>query len=446
MRTALTKPLARKARLSLTTAAAVSLMLLASGCSGGQAPAGGASGAVSESAAAAPQTGEAASGEAPARGDADLVIWANGPVVQALQPIADKFGEENGITVEVQTVATELQTNFVTANASGNGPDIVMGAHDWIGNLVQNGAIDPVQITAEQKADLLPVATDAVTYNGQTYGMPASVESLVLIRNKALAPEAPASFEDLLAAGNAAVAAGTAERALNLQVGPKGDAYFMQPLYSSAGGYLFGKKADGSFDTADLGVGKEGSIAAAGKIAELGEKGSKVLSTSVSADNSIALFNQGKTAFMVNGPWALGDVKKAGIDYGLSAVPGFAGMEPAQPFTGVQSFYVASKGKNKSFAETFVQTAASQKETQRALYEAVRIPPAIASLVEEVAQTDPDTKIAADAAAAGIPMPSLPQMAAVWAPLGQAEAAIAGGADPAATMEQAGQTIAGALK
>ena len=442
MRTAFLQPLARQARLSLTTAAAVSLMLLASGCSGSQAPAGNASGAASESAAAAP----AASGEAPLRGDADLVIWANGPVVQALQPIADKFGEENGITVEVQTVATELQTNFVTANASGNGPDIVMGAHDWIGNLVQNGAIDPVQITAEQKADFLPVATDAVTYNGQTYGMPASVESLILIRNKALAPEAPASFEDLLETGNAAVAAGTAERALNLQVGAKGDAYFMQPLYSSAGGYLFGKKADGSFDTADLGVGKEGSIAAAQKISELGENGSKVLSTSVSSDNSIALFNQGKTAFMVNGPWALGDVQKAGIDYGLSAVPGFAGMQPAQPFTGVQSFYVASKGKNKSFAETFVQTAASQKETQRALYEAVHIPPAITSLIKEVAQTNPDTKIAAEAAAAGIPMPSLPQMAAVWAPLGQAEAAIAGGADPATTMTQAGQTIAGALK
>ena len=444
MRTTLITPLARKARLSLTTAAAVSVMLLAAGCAGGQAPSGNASGAASESAAAA--TGEAPATGSPVRGDADLVIWANGPVVQALQPIADKFGEENGITVEVQTVATELQTNFVTANASGNGPDIVMGAHDWIGNLVQNGAIDPVQITAEQKAAFLPVATDAVTYNGQTYGMPASVESLVLIRNKALAPDAPASFEELLAAGDAAVAAGKAERALNLQVGAKGDAYFMQPLYSSAGGYLFGKKADGSFDTADLGVGKEGSIAAARKISELGDKGSKVLSTSVSADNAIALFNQGKTAFMVNGPWALGDVKKAGIEFGLSPVPGFAGMKPAQPFTGVQSFYVASKGKNKSFAETFVQTAASQKETQRALYEAVRIPPAIASLVDEVAQTSPETKIAADAAAAGIPMPSLPQMAAVWAPLGQAEAAIAGGADPAATMTQAGQTIAGALK
>lgn len=442
MRTSFIRPSVRKVRATMTAAAAVSLVLLASGCSSSTAPAGGGSAAPAGSA-----TAEApASGAAPARGGADLVIWANGAFVEAMKPIADKFGEENGITVEIQTVATELQTNFVTANASGNGPDIVVGAHDWIGNMVQNSAIDPVQISAEQKEALLPVATEAVTYNGQTYGMPYSIESALLIRNTALAPEAPTSVEDLLAKGQAAVTAGTAERALNLQVGPKGDAYFMQPFFSSAGGYLFGKKPDGSLDPNDLGIGKEGSIAAAQKISELGDKGSKVLSTSVTADNSIALFNRGKIPFMINGPWTLGEIKKAGIQYGLSPVPGFQGMEPAKPFTGVQSFYVASKGKNKSFAQTFVQTIAAEEETQRALYEAYGVPPAMKSLVEKVSANDPDVKIAAEAAAAGIPMPSLPQMAAVWAPLGQAESNIVTGADPAETMKQAGQTIAGALK
>jgi arabinogalactan oligomer/maltooligosaccharide transport system substrate-binding protein len=36
---------------------------------------------------------------------------------------------------------------FVTAAQAGKGPDLVMGAHDWIGNLVQNGTIDPLQLT-----------------------------------------------------------------------------------------------------------------------------------------------------------------------------------------------------------------------------------------------------------------------------------------------------------
>lgn len=436
-------PVRRKAKATASAFAALSLIVIASGCSSPSAP----TATSPESAAPASAEGSAsAEAGAPQRSDADLVIWANGPFVEAMKPIADKFGEENGITVEVQTVATELQTNFVTANASGNGPDIVVGAHDWIGNLVQNSAIDPVQISAEQKEALVPVAAEAVTYNGQTYGMPYSIESLVLVRNTDLAPNAPKTVEEMLAAGQAAVDKGTAERAFNLQVGPKGDAYYMQPFYSSAGGYLFGQKPDGSFDPADLGVGKPGSVAAAQKIFDLGEKGSNVLTQSLTFDNSIAQFNEGKIPFMINGPWTLGDIRKAGINYALSPIPGFEGMDPAQPFTGVQTFYVASKGKNKSFAQTFLQTVVGEDETQRALYEAYGVPPASKKLLEEVSAEDADVKLTAEAASAGIPMPSLPEMAAVWAPLGQAEAAIVGGADPEQTMTEAGQTIASALK
>ncbi|MHA7275278.1 sugar ABC transporter substrate-binding protein [Arthrobacter sp. Hz1] len=429
----------RRARSAAMAFAAVSLVIVSSGCSAPSAPTSSASGAAST------EDAPAATG-APDRGDADLVIWANGPFVQAMQPIADKFGEENGITVEVQTVATDLQTNFVTANASGNGPDIVVGAHDWIGNLVQNNSIDPVQISADQKEALIPIAAEAVTYNGQTYGMPYSIESLVLIRNTDLAPDAPSSVEELLSIGQAAVDAGTADRALNLQVGPEGDAYYMQPFFSSAGGYLFGQNADGSYNPEDLGVGKPGSIAAAEKISELGETGTGVLTQSLTFDNSIAQFNEGTIPFMVNGPWTLGDIREAGINYEISPIPGFEGMDPAQPFTGVQSFYVASQGENKSFAQTFLQTVVGQDETQRALYEAYGVPPATSALLEEVSAEDPDVKLSAEAASAGIPMPALPAMAAVWTPLGQAEAAIVGGADPAQTMTDAGETIADALK
>ncbi|MCJ1697995.1 maltose ABC transporter substrate-binding protein [Rathayibacter caricis] len=434
-----TPPHRRSRRLGTATGSAVvaaGLALLLAGCSS---PAPAASDAAGTEA-------TASATEAPTRGDADLVIWANGPIVQALEPVVEKFGEEQGITVEVQAVATELQTNFVTANASGNGPDIVLGAHDWIGNLVQNGAIDPVQISADQAASFLPVAMDAVTYNGQTYGMPRSVESLILIRNKALAPDEPTSIENMLATGQAAVDAGTATRALNLQVGAKGDAYFMQPFYSSAGGYLFGRNADGSLNPDDLGVGQPGSIAAAEKIAALGDTGTGVLTQSVSSDNAIAQFTEGKIPFMINGPWSLGDIKKAGIDYGLSSIPGFEGLSAAQPFTGVQAFYVASNAKNKSFAQTFVQTVGSDPETERAIWEGDNLPPANTALVEELAAEYPDTKLAADAAAAGIPMPAIPEMAAIWAPLGQAEAAIVAGADPAATMTEAGSTITAALQ
>src|SRR3954447_12538201 len=52
----------------------------------------------------------------PPRGDADLVIWTDALKIDCVKPVADAFGKDNGISVDVQAIATDLQTNFVTAN------------------------------------------------------------------------------------------------------------------------------------------------------------------------------------------------------------------------------------------------------------------------------------------------------------------------------------------
>lgn len=432
---------------SITRAMAVAagVALLASACGGG----GGENGAAdtpsdcptgSESSApsgsASPDATETG---APERADADLVIWADEKRSDALQDIAAAFGEENCISVAVQTVSQDLQTNFVTANTAKNGPDIVIGAHDWIGNMVQNSAIDPLNLPADDQGDYSDIAIEGVTYDGQVYGLPYAVETIGLYRNTDLVPDEPADLEAAIAAATAS----GAENPLCLQVGENGDAYHMQPLYTSAGGYLFGTDAEGGYDPTDLGVGQEGSLTAAAKIGELGASG--VLKTSITGDNSIATFTEGKCALLVSGPWALADVKTAGTPYALTPVPGFKGLEPAQPFTGVQAFYVASNGQNKSFAESFVLDAANTPETMRALYDAEARPPAMTDVLGEVSGSDPDTGVFAEAAAGGQILPAIPQMAAVWEPLGKAQAAIVGGADPASTMTTAGATIAAGL-
>ena len=126
-----------------------------------------------------------------------------------------------------------------------------------------------------------------------------------------------------------------------------------------------------------------------------------MLKTSITGDNSISTFTAGECAMLVSGPWALADIQKAGINYALGPVPGFAGMAPAQPFTGVQAFYVASNGKNKSFAESFVLDSANTPETMKALYDAEARPPAMTSVLDEVSGSDPDTAAFAEAAAGG---------------------------------------------
>ncbi|MFI6779668.1 extracellular solute-binding protein [Micromonospora sp. NPDC050276] len=389
---------------------------------------------------------EPAAKETPKAAGSKLVIWADDKRTAALKPFAEKFGQENGVTVEVQAVSKDLQTNFVTASQQGSGPDVVVGAHDWIGNLVQNGAIDPVQLAADQKSAFNPTAIKAVTFNGQLYGVPYAQENLALIRNTELAPEAPKTIEDLVASGKRLKTAKKATETLCLQVGQNGDAYHIYPLYTSAGGYLFGTGANGDYDPKDLGVGKPESIAAFKKIAALGEKGAGVLKRSIADTNSIATFTGKKCAYLVSGPWAVADVKKANIKYDISAIPGFAGGKEAQPFVGVQAFYVAAKGKNKALAQEFVANYTTTPELAVALYHAEARPPALTTALDQVKGTDPDLAKFQEAGKNGQVLPAIPAMAAIWDPFGKAEAAVIGGADPTSTITAAGKAISGQIK
>jgi arabinogalactan oligomer / maltooligosaccharide transport system substrate-binding protein len=382
----------------------------------------------------------AASSAKPAQGV--LTIWADDKRAAVLQPFADKFGAQNGVTVKVQAISKDQETAFVTASQQGSGPDVTVGAHDWIGNLVQNGAIDPVQLTDQQKSGLAADALKAVTFNGQVYGVPYATENLALIRNTDLAPHAPATIEDLVANAKKT----KTPEVLCVQVGQTGDAYHLYPFYSSAGGYLFGTTTNGDYDPKDLGVGKPESIAAFKKIATLGEKGSGALKRSITPDNSISTFTGKKCAYLISGPWAISDVKKAGIKYDISPVPGFAGGKPATPFLGVQTFYVAAKGKNKALAQEFVTNYVTRPELAVALYRAEPRPPALTAAFDQVKATDPDLQKFLDAGRNAVPLPVIPQMAAIWDPFGKAEAAVVGGADPAKTVDAAAKTISAQIK
>ena len=399
----------------------------------------GGSDSASEAGAAADASDGGGTGGGPSAGR--LVIWADEEKAPALEPSAKAWGEENGIEVVVEVVpGDELQANFITANQAGNGPDVTMGAHDWIGNLVQNGAIAPVQLPSDVADTIAPVGIDAVTYDGQTYGVPYAVETLALFANNELTdvPE-PGSLEELISAAED----GGAENILSLPIGESGDPYHMQPIYTSAGGYLFGTDSEGNPDPADLGVGEEGSLVAADKISELGEQG--VLKNSITGDNSISLFAEGKAAYLISGPWALADVGDSGIDFTVSPIPGFEGMEPAAPFAGVNSFYVASNAANAGFAQQFMTDVASSPEVAKAMYEGNPLPPVNLPLREEIASSDEHVMIFAEAAEAAEPMPAIPAMSAIWEPLGIAQANIVGGADPHPAMKSAGEEIAAAI-
>jgi arabinogalactan oligomer / maltooligosaccharide transport system substrate-binding protein len=400
----------------------VALFLLLAGCGSGGASGTGADGGVS------------------------LTIWADDKYSRAIKDSAARWGQENDVQVNVQAVSKDLQTVFVTASQAGKGPDLVMGAHDWIGNLVQNGAIDPLQITDDTRAAFDPLAIKGVTYNGQLYGIPYAIENVVLFRHTDLVPEAPRTLEELVAKGAELKAAGKVSEIMALPVGANGDAYHIYPIYTSAGGYLFGRTAGGDYDPKDLGLAKPEAARAFEKIHDLGEKGDGALKRSIAAENVTSLFTGKKTAFLLSGPWQIPDLQKSGVRYAISPIPGFQGGKEAWPFVGVQAMYVASKGRFKSLAQEFATNYFVQPQVAVALYKADRRPPPLKAAFAEVSKTDPAMARILEAGKDGDIMPAIPSMATVWDPLGKAQAATVGGAPPDATVAAAAKAIQGQLK
>lgn len=381
----------------------------------------------------------------PVRASADLVIWADAQRAQVLQPFAKAFGKQYGITVAVTADSGNLEGDFITATEAGKGPDIVVAAHDNIGDLVENGTLQPLAMpTVEQKL-FNPIALNAMRYENQLWGVPYAIENVALFRNPKLVPNSPGTFQQMIAEGQALVKAGKAKVPFADQVGTTGDAYHMEPFYTSAGGYLFGTLKNGDYNPKNVGVGLAGSLAFAKLLYQYGQKGAGVFTQSISSSNAISLFADGQAPFLVSGPWAIPTIDAAHAPYSLSVIPGFAGYGPTRPFIGVQGFFVSSKAKNAALAEQFVLDYIASPAVQEALFKVEPRPAALQSVLSQELKTDPDVRAFFAAAKLGQPMPSIPAMDQVWGPLGQAEANIVGGANPTSQMQLARAAILKAI-
>lgn len=415
--------------------------LLMSACGSSSTPsAGPTTGSATGSATTTAAPSPSSSGPPVRDATADLVIWADADRVPIIQKFADQFGRENGIKVAVQ-VATDTRQQFKDATKVGKGPDVIVGAHDWLGELVQNDTVAPIQLAPDVASKFAPQAIAATKFNGQAYGVPYAVENIGLMRNTALAPKAPTSMAELVSTGTKIknASGGKVTNVLLQEVGKTGNAYYTYPYLSAFGGGIFALKANGDYDASKVIVNSPGSIKGATELQKLGRE--KVLSTNVSGDNAEGLFDSGKAPFFITGPWAVTNAKKAGIKYAISPLPTIGGAK-MEPFLGVQMFYVSSKAKNATFAQEFVTNYVTRLDVQLAMFEAGGRPPALTEAYDQVAAKDPDVKAWFEAGQGGKPMPNIPAMNSVWGPLGQAAAdVISGRAQPKARFDAAQKEI-----
>jgi len=350
-----------------------------------------------------------------------LTIWTDADRKAAVDKIASAWGTARGVNVVVvQKDFGKIRDDLGTVQAD-SAPDVIVGAHDWTGQLAANGLVVPINPRSALRQQFPQYTLDAFSYGTavkRLYGAPVAVENVGLIVNTGLV-KVPKTFAQLEASALAFKKKKSGNLAIAVQQGAAGDAYHMYPFFSGLCGYVFGKNRAGNLDPSDIGVANPKFL----KNASLIDKWNKEGLIRSQVNDSIAkdLFLKGKVAYWITGPWFLADIQKSGVPYAVSAFPTIVPGVKSAPFLGVSGYMVTKYSTAhgvESLAKDLVANYMMQPAAQTTLALANDRTPANLKALAQV--KDKDLKAFGAASAGGVPMPNIPQMASVWQDLGAA--------------------------
>jgi len=376
-----------------------------------------------------------AEGDTGAGSSDNLTLWVyDDGRIEILNELGAEFEEEFGVGVTVEAVDLAELRNQMLLGVEGNGPDLAIIPHDNLGALVENGAVAPADI-GDKVSEYLPNAIDGFMYGGELMGVPLAVENIGFFYNTDLVDAAPTTWAEVKDVGGALVAGGTAESAIGLP----DLTYNTYPLYTSFGGYIFGRGTDGSFTADDIGMTNDGMVEAMTYIKSLADEG--LIPENIDWEASHVLFETGRQPFILTGPWALNRFRDAGVPYAIAPFPAAeAGGEPGYPFLGVQGLIINANSDQLLLAQAFATEKIATEDSMRRIFEAEARPSAWQSVFELA--DDTDTQGFNSAGVDAQPMPSIPAMGFVWdAWVNAGTLTITGELSPADALEQAVEQI-----
>lgn len=351
-----------------------------------------------------------------------ISVWVDADREASVTSAGNRFTADTGVGVVVQVKKPEnIIADFTAQATSPTAPDAIIATHDQINVLAREALLAPIDLD-KAATEVMNVARQAVSYQGQTYGLPSTVETLALIRNTKLAPDAPANWDAAVAAGRAA------NVPFPILIGgddpSKASPYNLYPFQSSFGAALFQTGSDGSADLTRLAMGGEPGAAYVTWLAAQSQAG--VLKLSITAEVAINEFIAGNSPFIVAGSHQIKKIAEAGLSYAIDPLPS-AGAQPATPFVSVQAFAVNAHSAKQAYVQQFLTGYLAAAETLTAMGSAAGQAPASSpSPTPSPSRGSTDLSAFAQIAQGGVPLPVGPEMATVWTDWGTAVTEIVG--------------------
>ena len=342
--------------------------------------------------------------------DGQLIIWADDTRTPIFKELAREYTEMTGIIVTVYEMTMDAITEqVVTASPAGEGPDLIVGAHDWIGRLVRNGTIAAIDLPEALLMQFDPVTIEAMSFEGKLYGVPYSREGVALLYNKDLVPEPPKTWDELVA---------LTREITNPAIGQYGFIVELPFPYNSfpvlsalgGGGYIFGQSEEGTLLMDDIGLDSVGMILGATLIDWLIEEG--LMPAEVPWETMTGLLSEGKAGMVITGPWSIPVAESGGVSVGVAPIPTICGQRP-RPFVGVSGIMVNAYSPNKAIIQDFIENQYATKESMLKIFEMDPRPSAFIPAFEET-KDDPIMNAFAESISFGMPLPNVPEMNVVW--------------------------------
>jgi arabinogalactan oligomer/maltooligosaccharide transport system substrate-binding protein len=346
-------------------------------------------------------------------------IWSDRDRKAAVEQVAGAWARSTGATVEVVEKDFGKIRDDLRTVQEATAPDVIVGAHDWTGELAANGLVLPLFPRAALKRLVPGYALDAFSYGTaikRLYGVPVAIENIGLMVNTRLA-RVPRNWADLEAQALRFKNRRSGNLGIAVQQGANGDAYHMYPFFSGLCGYIFGKNRAGNLDPSDIGLSSPRFLRNAATIDRWNRTG--LINAKVDDAAARDAFLKGRAAFWVTGPWNADTVTKAGVRFRVVPFPKISCN--SVPFLGVQGFMVtkfATAHGVESLAKALVSSYMMGAGAQAALAGANGRYPANTQAGARV--TNATLKSFGSASKGGVPMPNIPQMNAVWSELGGA--------------------------
>jgi arabinogalactan oligomer/maltooligosaccharide transport system substrate-binding protein len=340
-----------------------------------------------------------------------LVMWHayRAEEKRALEAVMEAYHKkQKKIRVRLLAIPYDAYADKISAAIPrGHGPDLFIFAHDRIGDWAQNKILEPITFWVDEAllGQFFPKTLQVLVYKDALYGLPLAFKSLALYYNKTLVKEPPRDTQTLIK---------LAQSLTDAKAGRFGLAYEAGNFYHHAA-WLHGF-GGAVFKGGKLVIDSEASARALAFAADLQHKHA-LLPAEPTSQLVSSLFNQGKAAMVLNGPWFRGEID-AKIDYGVIPMPKVNETgRPAAPFLTSEAVLLNRQGKQKRLAFEVMKYLTS-KEAAMIRMTVGKQPVANPACYDTPeAKRDPVLMAFRKQLDTAIPMDNTPQMRMVWSPI-----------------------------